>query len=90
MLTVKLVEHNGHEQIHEVKQVWSTPNPERDQIEGPHGACRVSATKNNDEVLSFSDYGVLYVMNEGGQTIAKYWLGYGQDASGLTGKKDAA
>ena len=78
MLTVKLVEHNGHEQIHEVQGVSSEPNPERTKLEN-HSAWRVYARKLDGECLTFVNYGVLYVMNDAGQTVAKYWLGYGQE-----------
>jgi hypothetical protein len=73
MLTVKLIEHNGHEQIHEAMEVWSEP--------APGGVTIVHARKPDGEALHFASYGRLYVMNDGGQTVASYHLGYGEDKS---------
>lgn len=77
MLTVKLREHNGHEQVHTAEKVWAEPNPERG-----HDAYRVHAqppgAHPDSQLLHFADYGVVYVMNDNGATVAKYWLGYGE------------
>lgn len=72
MLTVKLIEHNGHEQIHEVKQVWAEPAEDKIYM-------NVFATPATEgEPLRFSNYGAVYVMNEAGRTVGSYFLGYGE------------
>ena len=74
MLTVKLVEPKGYESIHEVKKVWSN------QSEIDSTAQTVFVETDTGEVMEFGPYGTVYVMNDGGQTIAKYWLGGGYKA----------
>lgn len=86
MLTVKLVEHNGHEIVHEATEVWAEPVPEGVK----DSEMEVHARKPDGDILHFGHYGVLYVMNEGGQTVAKYWLGYGEARSGKEPGKIAA
>lgn len=68
-LTIKLIENNGHELVYSgVKNVGAEPTV---------GACHAVIAYLEDECkapLNFSGNGVLYVMNEGGQTVAKYIL----------------
>jgi hypothetical protein len=79
MFTLKMVEYNGHEQIHAVRRVWAEDAPE-------HGSNskRVFATAPYDEsdVSTFECYGAVYVMNESGATVAKYHLGHGEKKTG--------
>jgi hypothetical protein len=72
MLTVKLVEHNGHEQIYPADEVWADPPRDKD------GKQDVHARLPDLSVKHFANYGVVYVMNSHGATVAKYWLGYGE------------
>jgi len=71
MLTVKLVEHDGHEQIYEAQHVWVETQARED------GGKTVCAETESHGLKKFSDYGDIYVMNDKGQTVAKYFLGYG-------------
>lgn len=71
MLTVKLVEPSGHEQIYEAKRVWS------DRAPGSAGACLVMAETADGNTLSFGTYGDVYVMNGHGSTVGAYYLGNG-------------
>jgi hypothetical protein len=68
MLTVKLVEDNGHEQIHEVESVSADPIP--------NSHCHeVSGFRTDEHPLNFgATEGYLYVMNEDGKTISRYRL----------------
>jgi len=70
MLTVKLVEPSGHEQIYEAEQVWAEPAQEP-------GSSHVYAAPGMDKInpIRFGGPGMLYVMNENGRTIARYVLG---------------
>ena len=76
MFTVKLVEPNGHEQIHEAVEVWS----EKPDTDKNWAAKNVCITRPDGEVKTFGGLGMLYVMNDAGQTISKYLLGYEDDA----------
>lgn len=67
MLTVKLVEPNGHEQIHEVKNVWTSPNDPNTKV--------LAELSDGSRTLQFGTLGTVYVMNGEGNTIAKYNLG---------------
>lgn len=90
MFTVKLVEHNGYEICQEVTEVWAEKHPTR------HDDHNVHARKPDGDVVHFSDYGSLFVMNSSGKTVASYHLGYGEDAvnensaSGLVTQPKAA
>jgi len=81
MLTVKLVQHDGHEQIYPATHVVANP-----VYGSKDGAMRVDAWQGvpGEEPLHFASYGALYVMNQAGQTIAKYWLGYGNNEATQT------
>jgi hypothetical protein len=69
MLSVKLIEPSGHEQIYSVTHVTAV----KDDLTGTYD---VSAWRQNgDEPLSFGGHGDLYVMNENGKTVANYRLG---------------
>lgn len=78
MFTVKLVEHSGHEQIHPAKRVWADKARMEDGSVHPNDTD-VYYSDENDETHKFENYGVAYVMNENGQTVAKYFLGYGKE-----------
>jgi hypothetical protein len=93
MLTVKLVEHNGHEQIYSATHVWAEPSAEQPKI----GTTRMDVYANVEPVpvnllnpLRFANYGIVYVMNEAGQTVAKYWLGFGEGQIEGESLRDAA
>jgi len=80
MLTVKLVEPSGHEQVHEVSKVWAEHNPDFEGVSLPFPVFVVlTAVHNSDAVLTFSGCGTIYVMNDNGATVAKYFLGYGNE-----------
>ena len=83
MLTVKFIEPNGHEQICEAKTVWTEPHPGSDfpQVYVPQGP--------GEHPLVFDNYGDVYVMNEGGKTIAHYDLGRGISGTATLGEPDA-
>lgn len=67
MLTIKLIEPTGHEQIREAKEVWTSPSDDY---------IRVLARPADDgDTLQFSGPGTLYVMNSAGETVARYILG---------------
>jgi hypothetical protein len=68
MLTVKLIRINGEEQISEAAYVVAEPNG----IEHQH---TVFAHCPGVPPQKYVDDGHVYVMNEAGQTVAKYWLG---------------
>lgn len=86
MQTVKLVQHDGHEQIHSAERVWADRAPEFGV-----DAMKVHATPpGGGAPLTFQGYGTVYVMNAAGATIAKYWLGYGEDKSTTDAKPIAA
>jgi len=75
MLTVKLVEPNGHEQVYEVSEAWASP------AKDPPGTHEVYATRvdsKGDHPLHFGGSGSVYVMNANGATVAKYTLGSGE------------
>jgi hypothetical protein len=79
MFTVKLIEPNGHEQIFETAVVWAEPVPDGAHC-GALSQMNVFARQSNDKdpdkhPLQFGGTGFLYVMNEAGQTVAKYFLG---------------
>ena len=77
MLTVKLVEPNGHEQIHEVEQVWTNAREDSVSTDGNQYPTVYAAPRKNEEPLRFSSSVVgtmLYVMNDNGKTIARYEL----------------
>lgn len=74
MLTVKLVEDTGHEQIHpNIQTVTASPNRAL-------GASAMSVTAwrtaEDDHPIQFGSSGTVYVMNEQGSTISRYWLGH--------------
>lgn len=76
MLTIKLVENNGHEQIHpDIQTVTADPNR---GLGG--GAMSVTAwrTAEDDHPIQFGSNGTVYVMNEHGSTISRYWLGHSE------------
>lgn len=66
MLTVKLVEPNGCEQIHEVKNVWTSPNDPSIKV--------LAELSDGSRTLQFGTLGIVYVMNGEGNTIARYDL----------------
>jgi hypothetical protein len=68
MLTVKLIRCNGQESICEADEVVAEPTG----IESQH---TVFAHRANVPTQKLVDNGHVYVMNEAGQTVAKYWLG---------------
>jgi len=71
MLTVKLVEAGGHEQIREAKNVWTSPEDD--------GAVRIEEPDGSSVAFGGGD-GTLYVMNEAGHTIARYHMKNGKPA----------
>lgn len=73
MMTIKLVELNGHEQIRSVKTVAASPSPENGA-----NTYRVSGWDQEDLHWEFEKYGNVYVMNDAGQTVSRYWLGNGE------------
>jgi hypothetical protein len=82
MFTVKLVEHNGHEQIYSASEVWAEPASVDEQPKVGDIKMRVFARVeppplNLINPVTFAGYGIVYVMNDAGKTVAKYWLGYG-------------
>jgi hypothetical protein len=79
MMTVKLIEPSGHEQIYAVKSIATERNLEY----GPNAVKVYAWTYCDDEPLRFGSNGTLYVMNNAGQTIAKYWLGSGKTVAEL-------
>lgn len=74
MLTVKHVEKSGYESVFEAETVQFTPTmpsaPRGVSIFGSPGLDEGARTGNH---IQFSD-GIVYVMNEGGKTIAVYNL----------------
>lgn len=88
MMTVKLVEPTGHEQIYQVENVWADLNARTPAVEFYVPSYTVRATFGGSKTaqdgtcakpadLTFGNYGTLYVMNEHGATVAKYFLGNG-------------
>jgi hypothetical protein len=71
MLTIKLIESKGHEQVHPVKRVTADPNP----ANGPNAFTVHAWPLDSEEPLMFQSNGTVYVMNDAGQTVSKYWLG---------------
>ena len=70
MLTVKLVEPNGNEQMWEVEQVWAVPVGHGDH------AVRFLWRSLEQGCLTtcLGTYGNVYVMNSEGKTISRYTL----------------
>ena len=65
MFTVRHIEPNGYEAIHQVKSVWKLPT-------GP-GKVVLASPIDQSEPLRFGT-GTLYVMNDFGKTVATYEL----------------
>lgn len=84
MLTVKQVEENGYEQIHEVTRVWfeTEAMQRRAQAIAQHGGdspqpvprdTLYAAVPGEDHPMQFGS-GTIYVMNENGKTVSRYDL----------------
>jgi hypothetical protein len=71
MLTLKYIEPNGREIIVETKSVWTEPDSSK-----PITQPLVYADNGDGrEPHCFGGYGSVYVMNDAGRTVAKYYLG---------------
>jgi hypothetical protein len=67
MLSIKLIEPNGYENIREVTEVWTSPSDPTVKV--------LARPADGGETLQFGGPGTLYVMNSAGETIARYPLG---------------
>ena len=86
MLTVKLVQYDGHEQIHPAKRVWADDMPEN----GVNAKRVYALVEDGAEPLTFQGYGAVYVMNSSGATIANYFLGHGNGSVDMAVHKQTA
>lgn len=73
MLTVKLIEPNGHEQIHEALSVW-TREPTGKEVCAPGQHLVSFLDANTGLPVHFGVYGAVFVMNREGKTVASYRL----------------
>lgn len=77
MLTVKHIEDTGHENIYPAARVSYQPRQVLESVNvGPNtlAPCVFIDTPKGDTV-PLGSFGVFYVMNEAGKTIAKYDMG---------------
>lgn len=82
MMTIKIVSADRHETLREVRRVWTDNGAETQKGER---CIDVVAESPTGEVLLFTagEFGVraiAYVMNDAGQTVARYNLGTGISA----------
>lgn len=70
MLTLKLVEPNGHEQMYEAEKVWTEPVEHGNHLV----YFRWKSLQEGLVTSCFGSHGQVYVMNSEGKTIARYTL----------------
>lgn len=79
MFTIKHIEKDGHESLHEAKTLWRDPVSNDPQAPRPEDRP-VYADAGEDHPLQFAS-GSLYAMNAAGRTVATYHLGYSAPVS---------